>query len=337
MPLDGPVVVRTPEGEEELGPLEVVAFPPGAAGAHKVTNRGYETVRVLMLSTKPEVSVCVYPDSDKVLATSPEDRHMSRAVDRGRLLRRGGVSVAEPLVFDTAVDLATETSHADVRRARARRRAPRSCSSTWSRGGGRRCTGTPTRRCSSSPRRGDVHGRRRRARGAGRADGRRAGGRRAPVREHRLGDARADEHPARGRDEDGVALDRRAADRGARVRRGGGRASRGTFHGSSVGGCVTSSPAASARSCTASTSSTQIAIHTPLVGLLARRRCRSDGRFSPRPRPPCPSRHRKISRSPRDDGAEVDRARGACPRHSKPGSQPSFAEPGDAGRRRPRR
>ena len=36
-------------------------------------------------------------------------------------------------------------------------------------------------------------------------DRRRAGGRRAPVREHGLGDARADEHPARGRDEDGVA------------------------------------------------------------------------------------------------------------------------------------
>ena len=78
MPLDGTVVLRTPEGEEDLGEFDVVAFPPGAAGAHKVTNRGSETVRVLMLSTKPEVSVCVYPDSNKVLANSPEDRHMSR-------------------------------------------------------------------------------------------------------------------------------------------------------------------------------------------------------------------------------------------------------------------
>ena len=78
MPLNGTVVVRTPGGEEDLGEFEVVAFPPGAAGAHKVTNRGTATVRVLMLSTKPEVSVSVYPDSDKVLANSPEDRHMSR-------------------------------------------------------------------------------------------------------------------------------------------------------------------------------------------------------------------------------------------------------------------
>jgi uncharacterized cupin superfamily protein len=78
MPLGGTVVVRTPEGEEVLEPFEVVAFPPGKAGAHKCTNRGSETVRVLMLSTMPEVSVSVYPDSDKVLANSPDDRHLSR-------------------------------------------------------------------------------------------------------------------------------------------------------------------------------------------------------------------------------------------------------------------
>ena len=32
IPLDGVVIVRTPEGEAELGSFEVVAFPPGAAG-----------------------------------------------------------------------------------------------------------------------------------------------------------------------------------------------------------------------------------------------------------------------------------------------------------------
>ena len=76
--LTGRVVLRTPAGEEEIGPMDVVCFPMGPEGAHKVTNRSEETARVLMLSTKPEVSVCVYPDSDKVLANSPEDRHMSR-------------------------------------------------------------------------------------------------------------------------------------------------------------------------------------------------------------------------------------------------------------------
>ena len=78
--LTGRVDVRTPEGEEELGPMEVVCFPPGPTGAHKVTNRGEETARVLMLSTKPEVSVAVYPDSGKMLASTgnPEDRLMAR-------------------------------------------------------------------------------------------------------------------------------------------------------------------------------------------------------------------------------------------------------------------
>jgi uncharacterized cupin superfamily protein len=78
--LTGRVDVRTPEGEEELGPMEVVCFPFGPSGAHKVTNRGEVSARVVMLSTKAEVNVCIYPDSDKVLANTgnPEDRLMVR-------------------------------------------------------------------------------------------------------------------------------------------------------------------------------------------------------------------------------------------------------------------
>jgi uncharacterized cupin superfamily protein len=78
--LSGRVDVRTPEGEEELGPLEVVCFPFGPEGAHKVTNRGEEPARVVMLSTKAQVSVAVYPDSGKMLANTgnPEDRLMAR-------------------------------------------------------------------------------------------------------------------------------------------------------------------------------------------------------------------------------------------------------------------
>jgi uncharacterized cupin superfamily protein len=78
--LSGRGDVRTPAGEEELGPLEVVCFPFGPEGAHKVTNRGEETARVVMLSTKAEVSVAVYPDSGKMLANTgnPEDRLMAR-------------------------------------------------------------------------------------------------------------------------------------------------------------------------------------------------------------------------------------------------------------------
>ena len=64
--LTGRPTVRVPDGEYELEPGDVVCFPPGEAGAHKVTNRTQETVRVSILSTKLEPSVAVYPDSNKV-------------------------------------------------------------------------------------------------------------------------------------------------------------------------------------------------------------------------------------------------------------------------------
>ena len=64
--LEGTASVRHPEGEDELARGDVVCFPAGPAGAHKVTNRSGERLRVLMLSSKSPVSVAVYPDSDKI-------------------------------------------------------------------------------------------------------------------------------------------------------------------------------------------------------------------------------------------------------------------------------
>jgi uncharacterized cupin superfamily protein len=66
--LTGAPTLRDPEREHELGPGDVVCFGTGPAGAHKVTNRSGTVVRFLMLSTVPErdLSICVYPDSDKV-------------------------------------------------------------------------------------------------------------------------------------------------------------------------------------------------------------------------------------------------------------------------------
>ncbi len=64
--LTGRPVLRTPEGEQELQPWDVAFFPDGEAGAHKVTNRTDERVRVAMLSNKGEPAVAVYPDSDKI-------------------------------------------------------------------------------------------------------------------------------------------------------------------------------------------------------------------------------------------------------------------------------
>jgi len=64
--LVGRPVLRHPEGEDQLEPWDAVCFQVGPAGAHKLVNRTDEPVRLLMLSTKREPSVAVYPDSDKI-------------------------------------------------------------------------------------------------------------------------------------------------------------------------------------------------------------------------------------------------------------------------------
>ncbi len=81
--LEGAVVVRTPEGEEQLGRGELVCFPPGPSGAHKATNRAEGTARIMMFSSAREPSVSVYPDSDKlgVWPGNPADNVMLRRVD----------------------------------------------------------------------------------------------------------------------------------------------------------------------------------------------------------------------------------------------------------------
>jgi uncharacterized cupin superfamily protein len=67
--LQGRPVLRHVEGEGEaedvLEPGDTVCFPRGPAGAHKVTNTTDAQVRVLMLSTMPEVDISYYPDSEK--------------------------------------------------------------------------------------------------------------------------------------------------------------------------------------------------------------------------------------------------------------------------------
>ncbi len=81
--LSGAVVVRTPDHEEELAYGEMVCFPPGPKGAHKVTNRGEAPARLLMFSSAREPAVAVYPDSDKigVWPGNPDDKVMLRRVD----------------------------------------------------------------------------------------------------------------------------------------------------------------------------------------------------------------------------------------------------------------
>jgi uncharacterized cupin superfamily protein len=71
--LSGTPTLRDPDGEHELTAGDVVCFPRGPEGAHKITNRGSQPLRVLMVSSIPaqEISICVYPDSNKVSIWPP--------------------------------------------------------------------------------------------------------------------------------------------------------------------------------------------------------------------------------------------------------------------------
>ncbi len=64
--LEGAATVRTPAGEQVLQPWDVLCFPSGPDGAHKVSNASDATVRVLMWSTVTHPCATVYPDSGKV-------------------------------------------------------------------------------------------------------------------------------------------------------------------------------------------------------------------------------------------------------------------------------
>jgi uncharacterized cupin superfamily protein len=64
--LQGSLILRTPDGERALARGDLVCFPPGPAGAHRVHNAGADAARTLMLSSSREPAVAVYPDSDKI-------------------------------------------------------------------------------------------------------------------------------------------------------------------------------------------------------------------------------------------------------------------------------
>jgi uncharacterized cupin superfamily protein len=60
--LSGTLTVRTPEGEEQLSPGEVVYFPEGPDGLHTFSNPTAELARMLGISTKRFPDVVAYPE-----------------------------------------------------------------------------------------------------------------------------------------------------------------------------------------------------------------------------------------------------------------------------------
>ena len=74
--ISGHPTLRHPGGEDVLDPGDVACFPPGPEGAHKLTNRTDEPVRLLMLSTMTNPDIATYPDSDKVGVYFEDGSHL---------------------------------------------------------------------------------------------------------------------------------------------------------------------------------------------------------------------------------------------------------------------
>jgi len=75
--LEGEPLLRTPGGEQRLRAGDVVCFPVGEPGAHKVTAVD-APARVAIFSTRSEVGVAVYPDSAKLGVWFQGRHHMVR-------------------------------------------------------------------------------------------------------------------------------------------------------------------------------------------------------------------------------------------------------------------
>jgi uncharacterized cupin superfamily protein len=71
--ISGRPTLRTLEGESELAPGDIVAFPRGRRGGHTLANRTDEPVRYLMVSNKVMPELVEYPEDGTI-----------RALTRGR-------------------------------------------------------------------------------------------------------------------------------------------------------------------------------------------------------------------------------------------------------------
>jgi uncharacterized cupin superfamily protein len=71
--VEGSVVVRRPDGEQTLNRGDLVRFPAGPPGAHKIMNRSDAPARTLLFSSARLPAVSVYPDSNKIGVWSGND------------------------------------------------------------------------------------------------------------------------------------------------------------------------------------------------------------------------------------------------------------------------
>lgn len=90
--LSGHPALRTPAGVRQLECGDLVAFPRGAEGTHRIFNPSDEAVRVLLFSTMHWPEIAEYPDTGATLAmTGPGEGHAFPAdtgEPRGEVVKR---------------------------------------------------------------------------------------------------------------------------------------------------------------------------------------------------------------------------------------------------------
>lgn len=65
--LSGEGILKTPGGEERVSPGDLLFFPAGEHGAHKLTNTSAtEKMVYIDFDVIHDLDVCVYPDSNKI-------------------------------------------------------------------------------------------------------------------------------------------------------------------------------------------------------------------------------------------------------------------------------
>jgi uncharacterized cupin superfamily protein len=83
--VSGRPTLRTADGERDLEPGDVAAFPSGPQGGHQIANRTGEPCRVLLLSSKSSVAIVRYPDSGKTGLWTQSDGYIAMLRDEPNL------------------------------------------------------------------------------------------------------------------------------------------------------------------------------------------------------------------------------------------------------------
>ncbi|HEY2072573.1 MAG TPA: cupin domain-containing protein [Gaiellaceae bacterium] len=86
--LSGTPTVRTPDGEEQLAPGDVVYFPEGREGLHDFSNASDDAARIIGISSKRFPDVVAYPEAGYAwVATRHPERPVPEGGDEGIIAR----------------------------------------------------------------------------------------------------------------------------------------------------------------------------------------------------------------------------------------------------------